>query len=130
MVDTACAVISPEQAKAPTTPTDINALHCTYGYTHEVLLKKLRSSKESTSAGNSASARNVQWRRSYGSASTGRRTPEQVLPAPPAPLQQLPPIVEEGESTAEDSANGEGASNQGGGRMEDLDSESGLDNMM
>ena len=40
MVDTACAVIAPGQAKAPTTPTDMNTFHCTYGHSHEVLLKK------------------------------------------------------------------------------------------
>ena len=40
VVDTACAVIAPEQAKAPTTPTDMNTFHCTYGHAHKVLLKK------------------------------------------------------------------------------------------
>ena len=40
MVDTACATIAPGKAKAPTTPTDINILHCTFGHTREVLLKK------------------------------------------------------------------------------------------
>ena len=40
VVDTACAVTVPGKAKAPTTPTDINTLHCTHGHTHEVLLKK------------------------------------------------------------------------------------------
>ena len=40
MVDTACATIAPGKANAPTTPTDINILHCTFGHTHEVLLKK------------------------------------------------------------------------------------------
>ena len=35
VVDTACAVIDPGQAKAPITPTDINTFHCTYGHTHE-----------------------------------------------------------------------------------------------
>ena len=40
MVDTACATVAPGKAKAPTTPTDINILHCTFGHTHEVLLKK------------------------------------------------------------------------------------------
>ena len=34
MVDTACATIAPGKAKAPTTPTDINILHCTFGHTH------------------------------------------------------------------------------------------------
>ena len=40
MVGTACAVIPPGQAKTPTTPTDINLFHCTYGHTHEALLKQ------------------------------------------------------------------------------------------
>ena len=40
MVDTACATIAPGKTKTPTTPTDINILHCTFGDTHEVLLKK------------------------------------------------------------------------------------------
>ena len=40
MVDAACTVIAPGQAKAPTTSTDINLFHCTYGQTHEVLLKQ------------------------------------------------------------------------------------------
>ena len=40
VVDTACAVIAPGQAKAPTTPADINTFHCTYGHAHKVLLKK------------------------------------------------------------------------------------------
>ena len=40
MVDTAFATIAPGKAKAPTTPSDINVLHCTFGHTHEVLLKK------------------------------------------------------------------------------------------
>ena len=39
MVDIACATIAPGKTKAPTTPTDINILHCTFGHTHEVLLK-------------------------------------------------------------------------------------------
>ena len=40
MVDTACATIPPGKAKDPTTPTDINILHCTFGHTYGVLLKK------------------------------------------------------------------------------------------
>ena len=39
-VDSACATIALGKTKAPTTPTDINILHCTFGHTHEVLLKK------------------------------------------------------------------------------------------
>ena len=40
MVDSACTTIAPGKTKTPTTPTDINILHCTSGHTHEVLLKK------------------------------------------------------------------------------------------
>ena len=40
MVDTACSVIASGQAKAHITPIDINTFHCTYGHTHEMLLKK------------------------------------------------------------------------------------------
>ena len=52
---------------------------------------------------------------------------QHVPSAPPAPPQQLPPFVEEGEPTAGECASGEGASSQGGGRMEDLYSESDID---
>ena len=51
---------------------------------------------------------------------------QHIPPAPPAPQQHLPPIVEKGESTAGEGASGEGASSQGGARVEDLDSESDL----
>ena len=40
MVDSACTTIAPGKTKTPTTPTDINILHCTSGHTHKVLLKK------------------------------------------------------------------------------------------
>ena len=40
MVDTACAVIAPGQAKSPPTPTDMDILHFTCGHTHEALLKE------------------------------------------------------------------------------------------
>ena len=40
VVNTACAVIAPGQAKAPTTPIDLNTFQCTSGHTHEVLFKK------------------------------------------------------------------------------------------
>ena len=39
VVDTICAVITAGQAKAPTTPTDINTFHCIHDHTHQVLLK-------------------------------------------------------------------------------------------
>ena len=56
MVDTACAVITPGHAKAPTTPTDINTFHCTYGHTHEGLLKKTTEQQGVKLSGNSTSA--------------------------------------------------------------------------
>ena len=43
--------------------------------------------------------------------------------------QQLPPIAEEGESTAGEGASVEGASSHNGRMMEELDSESDLDHM-
>ena len=49
-------------------------------------------------------------------------TCQHVPTAPPGPQQYLPPIAEEGNSTA-----GEGASSQGGKRLVDMDSESDLD---
>ena len=61
MVDTACATIAPGEAKAPTTPTDVNILHCTFGNTHEVLLKKTATQQGSPTAGNFTSAGDVQW---------------------------------------------------------------------
>ena len=39
VVQTACDVISPGQAKALTTPTDINTFYCTHGHTYKVLRK-------------------------------------------------------------------------------------------
>ena len=79
MVDTACATIAPGKAKAPTTPTDINILHCTFGHTHEVLLKRRRHSKGLPIAGNFTSAGDVRWQRGCGSPSRSRRTPEQIV---------------------------------------------------
>ena len=48
--------------------------------------------------------------------------------SPPRAPQQLPPVAEEGGSTAGEGASGEGAPSQGGGRAEeDLDGEPDLD---
>ena len=112
VVDTACAVIAPGQAKASTAPTDINTSHCTYGHTHEVLLKKTAEQQEVDLSGELNECRGVQ-----------------VPSSPPAPLQQPPPIAEEGESTAGEGASGEGASSQGGGRIQGMESESNFDNI-
>ena len=49
---------------------------------------------------------------------------QHVPSAPPATPQHLPSVAEKEESTAGEGANGEGASSQGGGRVQDLDSES------
>ena len=58
--------------------------------------------------------RNVTWR--------------QVPLSPPVPSKQLPPIAEEGESTAREREHGEGTTSRGGGTVEvDLDGESDLD---
>ena len=88
---------------------------------------KRRSSKESASAGSFTNVGGAQWQRDSGSQPPGRRTPEQVPSAPPAPQQHLPPIAEVGESTAGQGASEEGASSQDGGRTVGLDSESDLD---
>ena len=77
LVDTGYAVIAPEQAKAPTTHTDIKTFHCTYGHTHEVLFKK-PAEQQGVTSGNSTSAGGVQWRRGYGSPSPSRRISEQI----------------------------------------------------
>ena len=52
---------------------------------------------------------------------------QQVPSVSPAPLQQLPPIAEEGESTAGKGASGVSTPSQGEGRVEYLYSEFGLD---
>ena len=52
---------------------------------------------------------------------------QQAPPAPSAPQRYLPPLADEGESTAGEGSSGEGASSQGGGRVTDLDSGSDLD---
>ena len=59
--------------------------------------------------------------------STRNITWQHVPSAPPALEQHLPPIAEEGGSTAGEGATREGASSQGGGRVAELDSESDLD---
>ena len=51
MVDIVCATIAPGKAKAPTTPNDINNLHCTFGHTHEVLLNKTATQQGITYSG-------------------------------------------------------------------------------
>lgn len=40
MVYSACATIAPGKEKTPTTFTDINLIHSTFGHNHEVLLNK------------------------------------------------------------------------------------------
>ena len=60
VVDIACTVIAPGQAKAPTTPNDIDTFHCTYGHTHEVLLKKTAEQQGVNLSRNSTSTGDVQ----------------------------------------------------------------------
>ena len=61
VVDTACAVIAPVQAKAPTTPlTSIPSTALTAAHMRYCCSRKRWSSKESTLAGNSTSAGGVQ----------------------------------------------------------------------
>ena len=127
MVETACAAIAPGQAKSSTPSTGITFSTAFTATPTWHSSSKRRSSKEPASAGSFTSAGGAQWQRSYGSPSSGRRTPEQVPPAPPAPQQHLPPIAEEGESTEGEGASREGASSQDGGRVADLDNKSDLD---
>ena len=77
-IDTACATIAPGKAKAPTTPTDINILHCTFGHTHEVLLKKTATQQGIAYSGELHECRGCSRQRGCGSPSRGRRTPEQI----------------------------------------------------
>ena len=130
VVDTACAVIAPGQAKAPTSPSDINTFHCTYGHTDEVLPRKTAEQQEVNLNRELHECRGC-------SMAKGLRKPiarsihtgEDTLCPSRAPTATAP-VVEEGDSTAGEGASGEGTSNQDGGRMEDLNSESDLDNMM
>ena len=76
VVDAACAVIAPRQAKAPTTLTDINTFHYTYGHPHKVLLKKTAEQQGVNLSGELHECRGVQRQRACGIPSPGRRTPE------------------------------------------------------
>ena len=126
MVDTACATTAPGKAKAPTTPTDINILHCTFGHTHEVLLKKeqqgVNPSGKLHKCRGCPTAKGL-WKSTAKSTHTGTDT----LCLSHAPAAATP-IAKEGESTAGEGASGEGASNQGGRRVQGLDSEFNLGN--
>ena len=109
-------------------PTPLISTFCTARSATLTRYCSRRSSRESTQAGNFTSAGDVRWQRGCGSPSRGRRTPEQIPSASPALPQQLPPIAEEGESTAGEGASEEGASNQGGRRVQGLNSEFSLGN--
>ena len=78
MVDTVCAVTAPGQAKAPTTPTDINLFHGIYGRTREALLNQTAKQQGLSFSGELHECRGAQWQKTYGSSSPGRRTPEQI----------------------------------------------------
>ena len=117
VVDTACAAIAPEQAEAPTTPTDINTSHCTYGQTHEVLLMKAAEQKGVNLSGELHEYRGCSMAKELRKPIARSTHTREDTFAPPAPPQQLPPFAEERESTAGEGASGEDTSNQGGGRM-------------
>ena len=72
MIDTACAVIAPGQAKTPTTTPDVNLFHCTYGHIHEALLKQTAKQQEISLSGELHECRGAQWQRGSGSPSPGR----------------------------------------------------------
>ena len=127
MVHTVCIVTVPGQAKAPTTSSDINSFYCTYDHTYEVLPKKTAGQQGVNLSGELLECRGcsmVKELRKPIARSTHTRA--STLYRSRAP-QQLPPIAEEGTSTAGEGASGKDASNQGEGTMEDLDSESDLD---
>ena len=121
MVDSACTTIAPGKTKTPTTPTDINILHCTSGHTHEVLLKKeqqgVNPSGELHECRGCSMARGL--RKSIArSTHTGADTLRlSRAPAAAAPYCQRGGVY-----------SGEGASNQGGRRVQGVDSEFSLGN--
>ncbi|CAB1105045.1 unnamed protein product [Ectocarpus sp. CCAP 1310/34] len=47
----ACAAIAPGNAKAPSTPVDINDFHCAHGHSHEVLLRTTAKQQGTTLVG-------------------------------------------------------------------------------
>ena len=126
MVDTACATIAPGKAKAPTTPTDINVLHCTFGHTHEVLLKK--EQKGVNPSGKLHKCRGCPttkglWKSTAKLTYTGADT--LCLSRAPAAAA---PYCQRGGVYSGEGASGEGASNQGERRVQGLDSEFNLGN--
>ena len=126
MVDSACTTIAPGKTKTPTTPTDINILHCTSGHTHEVLLKKeqqgVNPSGELHECRGCSMARGLRK-----SIARSTHTGADTLRLSRAPAAAAP-IVKEGECTSGEGASGEGASNQGGRRVQGVDSEFSLGN--
>ena len=77
VVDTACTVVAPGQAKASTTPSDIDTFHCSYGHTHEVLLlTKMAEQQGVNLSRNFMGIGDVQCQRGFQRSSLGRRTPE------------------------------------------------------
>ena len=77
MIDTACAVTASGQAKAPTTPTDINIFHCTYGHT-EALLKQTAKQKGVSLSGELHERQWCSMAKGIRKPIAGRRTPEQI----------------------------------------------------
>ena len=123
VVDTTCTVIAPGQAKALTTPTDMDTFHCTYGHTHKVLLEKMAEQQEvnphpelfNDEGATEPIARSTHTR-------VGTLCPSRA-PAATAPYSRRG-VVYSWKGREQ-----KGASNQGGERIEDLGSESDLDNM-
>ena len=121
MVDTACTTIAPGKTKTPTTPTDINILHCTFGDTHEVLLKKeqqgVNPSGELHECRGCSMAKGP---RKPIARSTHTGADTLCLSRAPAAAA---PYCQRGGVYSGGGASGEGASNQGGRRVQGLDSE-------
>ena len=126
VVDNVCAVFAVGQAKALTTPTCITTFHCTYGHTRGTAQENGGAVRSQPQRG---TPRGPGVFDVEGATEAHHRVDVSQSRCPPTPPQQLPTNAEEGESTGMEGASGEGASNQGGGRMEELDSESNLDNI-
>ena len=129
VISTACAVISPGQAKAPTNPTDINTFYCTYGHTYKVLFKKTAEQQGVNLSGEPHECRGCSMakgpRKPIARSTHTRAGTLCPFRAPAATA----PYCRRGRVYKGEGASGEGASNPGGGRMEGLDSKFDLDNM-
>ena len=129
MVDTACAVIAPAQAKAPTTPTDINTFHCTYGHTHEVLLKKTVEQQGVNLNGEFNECRGCSMAKGLRKSIVRSTHTSADTLCSSRPSAATAPYCRRGGVYSGGGCERGGASSQGGGSIQDLDSESNLDNM-